>query len=56
MTMGEKTLSIKLSAVYLTIFGALACYYPFLAIYFADRGLSYSQIGVAFAINSLTLW
>lgn len=52
--MREKTLTLKLLLVYVVIFGAPACYYPFLAIYFGDRGLSYSQIGIAFAVNSLT--
>jgi oligosaccharide:H+ symporter len=32
----------------------MACYYPFLAIYFNSRGLTYSQIGVLFAINAVT--
>jgi oligosaccharide:H+ symporter len=52
--MNEKTLNVKLLSVYFIVFGALACYYPFLAVYFGERGLSYSQIGVAFAVNSMT--
>lgn len=43
----------KLCLFYLFVYGALACYYPFLAVYFKDRGLSYTQIGIAFALNSL---
>lgn len=31
----------------------MACYYPFMAIYYQNRGLNYSQIGILFAINSL---
>lgn len=51
--MGEKTLKIKLNAVYFIIFGSLASYYPFLTVYFGEKGLSYTQIGIAYAVNSL---
>lgn len=52
--MGEKTLRTKLSALYFIVFGAPACYYPFLTIYFREKGLSYTEIGLALALNSLT--
>lgn len=43
----------KISLFYWVVYGAMACYYPFLAVYFGDRGLSYTEIGIAFALNSL---
>lgn len=46
-------LKIKLYLLYLIVFGSLACFSPFLTPYFLDRGLSYSQIGILFAIYSL---
>lgn len=49
----KNKLSIKLNAVYLTMYGAQACYFPFLTIYLQDRKLSFTQIGIALAINSL---
>lgn len=48
-----KSLKLKLNVLYFFIFGSLACYSPFLTPYFQDRGLSFSQIGIVFAINSL---
>ena len=52
--MKKDNLKIRLNIMYCAIYGSLACYYPFLTIYFNDRGLSYSQIGVLFALNSIT--
>jgi len=52
--MEEKTLSIKLSAIYITIYGALACIYPFLIYYFQEKGLSYTEMGMIFAAISIT--
>jgi MFS family permease len=46
-------LKIKLNVLYLIVFGSLACFSPFLTPYFLDRGLSYSQMGILFAIYSL---
>jgi MFS family permease len=46
-------LKIKLNILYFIVFGALACFSSFLTPYFLDRGLSYSQIGILFAIYSL---
>ena len=51
--MKTKGLKIKLNILYFILYGSLACYSPFLTPYFLDRGLSYSQIGILFAINSL---
>ncbi|MGE5632837.1 MAG: MFS transporter [Caulobacteraceae bacterium] len=46
-------IKFRLDLVYLLLYGTIACYYPFLALYFSSRNLSYTQIGIAFAINSL---
>ena len=51
--MGDKLLKTKLNIYYFIVFGATACYFPFLAVYFEGKGLSYSQIGILFAVNSL---
>ena len=51
--MQEKSLNLKLNILYLVFYGALAGYYPFLTVYMSDRGLSYTQIGIAYAITSL---
>lgn len=52
--MEQRTLSLKLSAAYVAIYGVLACFYPFLAYYFQIRGLSYAQMGIGFSLVSLT--
>ena len=52
--MEQKILSIKLSAAYINIYGVLACFYPFLTYYFQQQKLSYTEMGIAFAIVSLT--
>lgn len=49
----KNMLSQKLNLVYLTQYGALACFFPFLTYYFQQRGLSYTEIGVAYAVNSI---
>lgn len=46
-------LSINLKVLYVTEFGALACFFPFLTYYFQERGLSYTEIGITYAIYSL---
>lgn len=51
--MEDNGIKTKLCLFYLFVYGALACYYPFLTVYFKDRGLSYTEIGIAFALNSL---
>jgi len=52
--MEQRRLSLKLSAVYIDIYGVLACFYPFLAYYFQQRGLSFTEMGIAFALVSFT--
>lgn len=51
--MKNKKLIFKLNSTYFVIYGFMACYYPFITLYFTTKGLSYSQIGIALAINSL---
>lgn len=51
--MKYKNLKFKLNAIYLLIFSATACYYPFLTLYFEKKGMSYSKIGILYAVNSL---
>lgn len=52
--MKQNNLSINLKALYFTAFGALGCFFPFLTYYFQEKGLSFTQIGVAYAIFSIT--
>lgn len=52
--MEQRKLSIKLSAIYITIYGGLACIYPFLIYYFQEKGLSYMEMGICFAVISIT--
>lgn len=51
--MKPKSIKVNLLAVYFAAYGALACYYPFLAVYFKSRGLTYVQTGLAFSLTSL---
>lgn len=51
--MGTKGLKIKLNILYFILYGTTSCVAPFLTPYFLERGLSYSQIGILFAIYSL---
>lgn len=51
--MEEKRLNFKLNILYFIFYAALAGYYPFLTVYMAERGLSYTQIGIAYAITAL---
>lgn len=51
--MKTKTLLFKLNSIYLLIFGFMACFYPYFTVYLTNKGLSYSQVGMALAINSL---
>lgn len=52
--MEHRTLVIKLSGIYIAIYGALACIYPFLIYYFQEKGLSYTEMGIGFAAISIT--
>ncbi|HYE82743.1 MAG TPA: MFS transporter [Clostridia bacterium] len=47
-------LRLKFEMLYFSLFGTMACYYPYLPLYLEDRKLSYTQIGIVFALNSLT--
>lgn len=52
--MKQNNLSINLKALYFAAFGAVGCFFPFLTYYFQEKGLSFTQIGVAYAIFSIT--
>lgn len=43
----------NLVLLYFLGYGSLACYFPFLAVYFKSRGLTYIQSGFAFSLSSL---
>jgi MFS transporter, PPP family, 3-phenylpropionic acid transporter len=49
----ETGMKIKFSLLYFFVCGAMACYYPFMVIYYQSRNIKYSQIGMLLAINSL---
>jgi PPP family 3-phenylpropionic acid transporter len=51
--MKTKSIKLNLLSVYFLAYGALACYFPFLAVYFRSRGLTYIQSGIVFALTSL---
>jgi PPP family 3-phenylpropionic acid transporter len=53
VVMKDYGIKFKICMFYLIIYGSFACYSPFLAVYFANKGLSYTEIGIAFAVNSL---
>ena len=40
-------------ALYFIIYGAMACYYPFITVYFQSKELSFTKIGLIFATTSL---
>lgn len=46
------TTNLKLS--YFLVFGSFACFFPFLTFYMQSRGLSFTQIGLLFAVYSIT--
>ncbi|MDF2881495.1 MAG: transporter [Clostridiaceae bacterium] len=48
-----KNIKIKLEGIYLLFYAAFACYYPFLITFYEEKGLSYTQIGIAFAVGSI---
>jgi MFS transporter, PPP family, 3-phenylpropionic acid transporter len=53
MFVKENIMRDKLSVLYLVVCGSMACYYPYMTIYYQHRGLNYSQMGLLFAVNSL---
>ncbi len=48
--MRDNKLTLKLSLIYIVLYGAIACFNPYLILYFQQKGLSYTQIGIAFAV------
>lgn len=52
--MNDNKLSIKLSLLYMALFGGIACFNPFLTLYFQQKGLSYTQIGISYSVLSIT--
>nr|WP_179122174.1 MFS transporter [Caloramator quimbayensis] len=51
--MGIKLLKIKLNILYFILYSTVACFYPFLTMYFQMRGIPYYKIGILYAVNSL---
>lgn len=51
--MNDKQLKLRLYITCFLAYAALACYSPFLIIYFNNRNLSYIQTGIAFAVLPL---
>lgn len=49
----DKKLVIKLQIFTFIISASSACFGPFLPVYFNDRRLTFSQIGIAFALNAI---
>ena len=52
--MGGKVPAYKVNMVFFSVYGVLACLYPFMTYYFQMQGLTYAEMGVAFALVSLT--
>lgn len=48
-----KNVKTRLEGVYLLFYAAFACYYPFLIIFYEKMRMSYTEIGIAFAISSI---
>lgn len=51
--MKKSNMYLKISCLYFSAYWFLACYSPFLILYLQDRKLSYFQMGLVFALNSL---
>ncbi len=49
----NNALRLRFELLYFALYGTMACYYPFLPLYLESRNLSYTQIGMVFALNSL---
>jgi PPP family 3-phenylpropionic acid transporter len=43
----------NLNVMYFVVFGSLACFSPFFPVYLQQRNLSYTEIGIALAVNSI---
>jgi PPP family 3-phenylpropionic acid transporter len=46
-------LSLKIGLFYFAAYSAYACFFPFLTLYFQERGMSFTEIGIAYAIISI---
>ena len=51
--MEERSLNARLNILYFVFYAALAGYYPFLTVYMVERGLNYTEIGIAYAATAL---
>jgi MFS transporter, PPP family, 3-phenylpropionic acid transporter len=51
--MEDRELRTKLLSLYFLIYGAMACFSPFLAVYMQDRKFSFTQMGIVYAVTSL---
>ena len=49
----ERRLAVKLQMMILLVYASNACFFAFQPVYFSDRRLSFTQIGIAFAVGSL---
>lgn len=49
----ERGHMLRLQLVYLFLYMGNACFNPFLPIYFHSRNLTYTEIGIVFAVNSI---
>jgi len=49
-----KQLDRNLKIIYFSMFGSMACFFPFLAVYLQSKGLDLKQIGIMFALWSVT--
>lgn len=54
ITMNVKSLDRNLKIIYFSMFGSMACFFPFISVYFQEKGLSLTQIGIMFALWSVT--
>lgn len=51
--METKKLKIKLSMLYLIMYAVMACFSPFLTNYLQNRNMSFTSIGIIFALNAV---
>lgn len=53
MQNSSSAIKLRFRLLYFALYGTVACYYPFLPLYLENRKLSYTEIGVVLAVNSL---
>lgn len=53
MQNSSSAIKLRFQFLYFALYGTMACYYPFLPLYLESRKLSYTEIGMVFAVNSL---